>query len=57
VEPGWCAKIFDIQFYRGVIDKDCREISYAFPTGNLQKKPVKPSNPLAQKSGRLKNPA
>ena len=37
MEPGWCAKIFDIQFYRGVIDKDCGEISYAFPTGEPPK--------------------
>jgi hypothetical protein len=32
VEPAWCAKSFDIPFYRGLIDMAWGEISYAFPT-------------------------
>ena len=31
VEPAWCAKSFDVPFYRGLIDKAWGEISYAFP--------------------------
>jgi DNA polymerase I len=33
VEPAWCAKSFDVPYYRGLIDKAWAEISYAIPTG------------------------
>jgi DNA polymerase I len=32
VEPAWCAKSFDLGYYRGLIYKAWGEISYAFPT-------------------------
>jgi len=38
VEPAWCAKSFDILFYRGLIDKAYAEISDAFPMGEPMKK-------------------
>jgi DNA polymerase I len=31
VEPAWCAKSFDLSFYRELIDTAWGEISYAFP--------------------------
>gem|GEM_PF-2960800 len=37
VDPAWCAKTFDTLFYRGLIDKAWREISYAFPMGEPPK--------------------
>jgi hypothetical protein len=40
VEPAWCAKSFDIPFYRDFINKTYAEISYAFTTGEPKKKPV-----------------
>ena len=35
--PAWCAKSFDILFYRGLIDKAWGEITYAIPKGNTPK--------------------
>jgi hypothetical protein len=37
VGPAWCAKLFDIPFYRGLIDKAWGEISYAIPMGEPPK--------------------
>jgi hypothetical protein len=30
VDPGWAADQFDLQYYRGLLEKAWREISYAF---------------------------
>jgi DNA polymerase I len=31
VDPGWAAERFDLSYYRGLLDKAWKEISYAFP--------------------------
>jgi DNA polymerase, archaea type len=31
VDPGWAAEQFDLSYYRGLLDKAWKEISYAFP--------------------------
>jgi len=41
-EPVWCAKIFDQQYYRGLLDKAWEEIAFAFRNGNQPEcQPVK----------------
>ena len=34
VEPAWCARSFDLGYYRELIDKAWGEISFAYTSGN-----------------------
>ena len=53
VEPAWCAKSFDLGYYRELIDKAWGEISFAFTSGNQKRHPGCSADTIGENTPKL----